>query len=341
MKAPNATSHPDEYKEWQIKDQEACAQITLTLKDEPLSGVMYETSAAATWKKLGDRYEGKGKQSIAYIIGDLFRGTLADDQPMETQLNAMHQKAHILASLGQPLNNSLIAIAMVISLPQSYSTLRTILGNVTGKGYPHGSRVREYDGRISFTTDAWTAPNHKAYVAFCVHLEQEGVPLSFPLDIVEVVKSHTGHELAQAFADVLHEFGLATKILSITCDNASNNDAMIDELARNVPTFGGKASHTRCFLHIVNLMAKSLIRQFDIKKDMDAIWDGSGERRELEDLAGEEMEEAPDLDVTNDEQSATGIDNDEGWVDEIELLTPEELEELEEAILPVKLALAK
>ncbi|KIK22155.1 hypothetical protein PISMIDRAFT_103021 [Pisolithus microcarpus 441] len=53
------------------------------------------------------------------------------------------------------------------------------------------------------------------------------------------------------------------------------------------------------------------------------------------------MEEVPDLDVTNDEQSATGIDNDEGWVDEIELLTPEELEELEEAILPVKLALAK
>lgn len=83
--APNANSHPDEYEEWLTKDQEACAQITLTLKDEPLSGVMYETSAAATWKKLGDRYEGKGKQSIAYIIGDLFRGTLADDQPMETQ----------------------------------------------------------------------------------------------------------------------------------------------------------------------------------------------------------------------------------------------------------------
>lgn len=84
-KSTVSSKPPDEYEEWLTKDQEACAQITLTLKDEPLSGVMYETSAAATWKKLGDRYEGKGKQSIAYIIGDLFRGTLADDQPMETQ----------------------------------------------------------------------------------------------------------------------------------------------------------------------------------------------------------------------------------------------------------------
>lgn len=125
--APNPTSHPDEHEEWLVKDREACAQITLTLKDEPLSGVMYATTAAETWKKLKERYEGKGKQTIAYIIGELFRGTLADDQPMETQLNAMHQKSHILASLGQPLDDSLVAIAMVISLPQSYSTLRTIL----------------------------------------------------------------------------------------------------------------------------------------------------------------------------------------------------------------------
>ena len=39
----------------------------------------------------------------------------------------MRQKAIVLALLGQTLDNSLIAIAMVISLPPSYSTLRTIL----------------------------------------------------------------------------------------------------------------------------------------------------------------------------------------------------------------------
>ncbi|KAG1812699.1 hypothetical protein EV424DRAFT_1277463, partial [Suillus variegatus] len=53
------------------------------------------------------------------------------------------------------------------------------------------------------------------------------------------------------------------QILSVTCDNASNNNVMVENLAAEVPAFGGAASHTRCFLHTVNLVAKSLIREFD------------------------------------------------------------------------------
>ncbi|KAG1745068.1 uncharacterized protein EDB91DRAFT_1037560, partial [Suillus paluster] len=53
------------------------------------------------------------------------------------------------------------------------------------------------------------------------------------------------------------------QILSITCDNASNNDTMIRELSDKVLEFGGAVTHTRCFLHTVNLVAKSLIRKFD------------------------------------------------------------------------------
>ncbi|KAF9218604.1 hypothetical protein BS17DRAFT_661327, partial [Gyrodon lividus] len=52
-------------------------------------------------------------------------------------------------------------------------------------------------------------------------------------------------------------------ILSITCDNAANNNMMINRLGNHIPTFGGATSHTRCFLHIVNLVAKSFIHQFD------------------------------------------------------------------------------
>ncbi|KAG1807537.1 hypothetical protein EV424DRAFT_1306685, partial [Suillus variegatus] len=52
-------------------------------------------------------------------------------------------------------------------------------------------------------------------------------------------------------------------MLSVTCDNASNNNVMVDKLATLVPEFAGEASHTQCFLHTVNLVAKSLIREFD------------------------------------------------------------------------------
>jgi hypothetical protein len=47
---------------------------------------------------------------------------------------------------------------------------------------------QEYDGRLSVTTDAWTLPNHPAFVAICIHLENKGKGLMMPLDLVEVSK---------------------------------------------------------------------------------------------------------------------------------------------------------
>jgi len=41
---------------------------------------------------------------------------------------------------------------------------------------------------------------------------------------------------------------------------------MVRKLSIKVPAFGGLATHTWCFLHTVNLVAKSLIREFNVKK---------------------------------------------------------------------------
>jgi hypothetical protein len=72
--------------------------------------------------------------------------------------------------------------------------------------------LQEYPGRISFATDAWTSPNHKAYVAVTAHLEHEGKPVTFILDIVEVAKSHSGVNLASAFTQILREFSIEHKV---------------------------------------------------------------------------------------------------------------------------------
>jgi hypothetical protein len=45
-----------------------------------------------------------------------------------------------------------------------------------------------YDGKLSVTTDTWTSPNHRAFVAICMHLEHKGSALMMPLDLVEVSK---------------------------------------------------------------------------------------------------------------------------------------------------------
>jgi hypothetical protein len=46
--------------------------------------------------------------------------------------------------------------------------------------------MQEHSGHVHFATDAWTSPNHRAFVAWTVHLHHNGHLLAFVLDIVEV-----------------------------------------------------------------------------------------------------------------------------------------------------------
>ena len=71
---------------------------------------------------------------------------------------------------------------------------------------------KKYDGRLNFATDAWTSPNQQAYVVITVHFEHQGEPMSLLLDIVEVAKSHTGANLAAAFAKILKDYGISDKV---------------------------------------------------------------------------------------------------------------------------------
>ena len=67
---------------------------------------------------------------------------------------------------------------------------------------------------MSFATDAWNSPNQRAYVAITVHLEHNGEPISMLLDIVEVAKSHTGENLAAAFAKIMEDYAISEKVIS-------------------------------------------------------------------------------------------------------------------------------
>ena len=64
-------------------------------------------------------------------------------------------------------------------------------------------------------TDAWTSPNHKAYITITVHFEQNGTLLAMLLDLVEVPKLYTGLNLALTFIKVLEDFGVDDKVRAV------------------------------------------------------------------------------------------------------------------------------
>ena len=55
--------------------------------------------------------------------------------------------------------------------------------------------TKEHAGHISFATNAWTLPNHLAYVAITAHLEIRGEPICIVLNVVElpVVRQYLIH----------------------------------------------------------------------------------------------------------------------------------------------------
>src|SRR5262245_7439314 len=113
---------------------------------------------------------------------------------------------------------------------------------------------------------------------------------------------------------------------------------MIDELVDMLLNFPGAANRCHCFLHIVNLIAKSLLKQFDIpKKDVNATIDVT-EQELLKMAIGLDLEER--LTVA---ESRLGDkddnDNIDGCVDEMATLSDEESEELQKNIQPVWLVL--
>ena len=112
------------YEKWQTCNHQALAEITLTLRKEPLKAVKRYLLASEIWDSLEDQYKGKSQYTMAELLGDIFRTTFVDTISMEHQLGDMREKVHRLKDLGHTFKDSLIATVMIISLPKSYVSLR-------------------------------------------------------------------------------------------------------------------------------------------------------------------------------------------------------------------------
>jgi len=127
---------------------------------------------------------------------------------------------------------------------------------------------------------------------------------------------------------------------------------MIEHLATLIESFPGAANQTRCFTHILNLVAKSVLCQFEAPKSkggkvlddaargLAAIFD------DLEDddveLDGASNEGNEDGSEGNDDVDDDVVDDDEdGLLDERDGMSEEELASLEKSVKPIQLVLTK
>ena len=121
---------------------------------------------------------------------------------------------------------------------------------------------------------------------------------------------------------------------------------MVESLGVLINNFPGAANQTRCFLHILNLVVKSILKQFDLPKEKKTLdnsdKDDNGDK-DLDQAVEELLKLAGDIDLEGDLMADDEGENYnyEGWIDECEKMTEDELRELSASVAPVRLLLTK
>ena len=129
---PARTTDPDAYKAWMQKDRDAMIQISTSLKKGPFNVIAGASSSKECWDKLTDRFRGKGEQRVAYLMESLFHSAISESEALEPQIEKLREAARNLDSLGFGLSDKVLAFVIVMALPESMSTMKTILYNTTG-----------------------------------------------------------------------------------------------------------------------------------------------------------------------------------------------------------------
>ena len=135
-------------------------------------------------------------------------------------------------------------------------------------------------GRISITTDAWSARNYTEYAAVTVHwINEKWEQKSKLLDVIHLQEPiHSGEYLAQELAAVTDSMEITGAIFTCTRDNASANTVMLAEYEKLAGehqtstqqpwTFTVKEGDVRCIAHIINLAVQAALKS--LKADPDA-----------------------------------------------------------------------
>ncbi|KAL6540731.1 hypothetical protein OROMI_024614 [Orobanche minor] len=125
--------------------------------------------------------------------------------------------------------------------------------------------LQSVPGKIALTSDCWTSVTTDGYISLTGHFVDPKWGLHKKILAFTIMPPpHTGAALAEKVYGLLKEWGIHNKVFSITLDNASNNDSMVDSLKFDLDLVcGGEYFQVRCCAHVVNLIVQDGLKELD------------------------------------------------------------------------------
>ena len=126
-------------------------------------------------------------------------------------------------------------------------------------------------GKLGLTSDLWTSKQNVGYIAITSHyIDSDWVMQKRMLAFSRLEFPHTGSRIGTTILEKLREYKLENKIISITLDNASNNNVAVDLLKQSIQfDLNGDLFHNRCACHIINLIVQVGVKS--IRDDLESI----------------------------------------------------------------------
>ena len=111
---------------------------------------------------------------------------------------------------------------------------------------------------------------------------------------------------------------------------------MAEKLPRFIPAFAGDTRLIRCFLHVLNLVVKSILKRFESS--------GPSTDSDLADLLQDidsAEESAEDVEDDDDDNDIVADRLSDEWADVVDEMSFDEQEELEEQVKPARRVILK
>ncbi|PPR08205.1 hypothetical protein CVT24_001392 [Panaeolus cyanescens] len=158
---------------------------------------------------------------------------------------------------------------------------RTAITNLIHKMYTKEHEelkleLKQALSRISFTSDMWSDPLYASFLAvtchFAVrnsagHLEIANRLLAFRL----VTGSHEGDNVGQVMYDIVKEADIHHKMGQWTLDNAGTCNTSMEKIKqccdKDFIMFSADGNRIRCFAHIINIAAQTIVKEFKENPD--------------------------------------------------------------------------
>ncbi|XP_078430734.1 putative transcriptional regulator tpeD [Wolffia australiana] len=155
------------------------------------------------------------------------------------------------------------AAEMTIDPPGSKAikdVTRKLFGNMKGKLVHLLADVP----RVSLTVNAWIAENSCGLLGITVHWVNNWWELCERVHAIrELFGKHSGENMRAIVIQALEDFGLKTKVGSITTDNASSNRRMVGLLGKELKPINHRFAedrHVPCAAHVLNIIIQAALQ---------------------------------------------------------------------------------